>query len=53
MQLRDHVQLDVQILDGGKVIYEEPLSADYMVLMTPGADRWLVRQIQALPSEKQ
>jgi hypothetical protein len=52
MQLRDHVQLDVQILDGGKVIYEEPLSAEYMVLMTPGADRWLVRQIQALPSEK-
>jgi hypothetical protein len=53
MELHDHVQLDVQILDGGKVIYEEPLSAEYVVLMTPGADRWLVRQIQAIASEKQ
>jgi hypothetical protein len=53
MQLRDRAQVDVQVLDGGKVIYEEPLNIEYMVLMTPGADRWLVRQIQALPGEKQ
>jgi hypothetical protein len=53
MELRDHAQVDVQILDGSKVIYEEPLSVEYIVLMTPGADRWLVRQMQALPSEKQ
>jgi hypothetical protein len=52
MQLRDHAQVDVQVLDGSKVIYEEPLNIEYMVLMTPGADRWLVRQIQAVPSEK-
>ena len=53
MQLRDHAQVDVQVLDRGKIIYEEPLNIEYMVLMTPGADRWLVRQIQAVPSEKQ
>jgi hypothetical protein len=53
MELHDHAQVDVQIFDGSKVIYEEPLSMEYIVLMTPGADRWLVRQIQALPSEKQ
>jgi hypothetical protein len=53
MQLRDHAQVNVQVLDGGKIIYEEPLNIEYMVLMTPGADRWLVRQIQAVPSEKQ
>ena len=53
MQLRDHVQIDVQVLDGDKSIYEEPLSIEYMVLMTPGADRWLVRQLQALPSGKE
>ena len=53
MQLRDHAQIDVQVLDGTKVIYEEPLSIEYMVLMTPGADRWLVRQLQAIPGEKQ
>jgi hypothetical protein len=53
MELRDHAQVDVQIFDDGKVIYEEPLSVEYIVLMTPGADRWLVRQIQAVPDEKQ
>ena len=52
MELRDHVQLDMQILDGGKVIYDQPVNAQYMVIMTPGADRWLVRQIQAVNGEK-
>lgn len=52
MELRDHAQLDVQVLDGGKVIYNEPVTADYMVLMTPGADRWLVRQIQTADGKK-
>ena len=52
MELRDHAQFDVQILDGGKVIYEEPINAQFMVLMTPGADRWLVRQLQAMNGEK-
>ncbi|PYV50208.1 MAG: hypothetical protein DMG92_08550 [Acidobacteria bacterium] len=52
MELRDHAQLDMQILDGGKVIYDEPMNAEFTVLMTPGADRWLVRQIQATSGEK-
>jgi hypothetical protein len=52
MELRDHAQLDIQVLDGSKVIYDEPLTAEYMVLMTPGADRWLIRQIQATDGKK-
>jgi len=52
MQLRDRAQFDIQVLDGDKVIYEEPVNADYIVLMTPGADRWMVRQIQATQGEK-
>jgi hypothetical protein len=52
MELRDRAQLDVQILDGSKVLYEEPLNVEYIVLMTPGADRWLVRQIQSVQGEK-
>jgi hypothetical protein len=47
MELRDHAELEVEVLDGDKVIYHEPVTAEYMVLMTPGADRWLVRQMQA------
>ena len=46
MELRDRAELDLQILDGGKVIYDQPLKAEYLVLMTPGADRWLLRDIQ-------
>jgi len=52
MQLRDRAQLDIQVLDGDKIVYEEPVNAEYVVLMTPGADRWMVRQIQATQGEK-
>jgi len=47
MELRDHAELEVEVLDGDKVIYHEPVTEEYMVLMTPGADRWLVREMQA------
>jgi len=52
MELRDRAQLDMQVLDGGKVIYEEPVNLEYVVIMTPGADRWLVRQLQAVEMQK-
>ena len=52
MELRDHAQLDIQVLDGSKVVYEEPVDVNYIVLMTPGADRWLVRQLQAVEPQK-
>lgn len=52
MELRDRAQLDMQVLDGGKVIYEEPVDLNYIVLMTPGADRWLVRHLQAVETQR-
>lgn len=52
MELRDRAQLDMQVLDGGKVIYEEPVDLNYIVLMTPGADRWLVRHLQPVEQGK-
>ena len=52
MQLRDRAQFDLQVLDVNKVIYEEPVNIEYIVLMTPGADRWMVRQMQAIEGEK-
>jgi hypothetical protein len=52
MELRDHAQIDMQVLDGSKVIYEEPVNLDYIVVMTPGADRWLLRQLQAVEPQK-
>jgi hypothetical protein len=47
MQLRDQARLEVQILDGGKLIHSEQISQSYLVLMTPGADRWLVRDLES------
>jgi hypothetical protein len=52
MALRDHAKFDVEVSDGGKVIYQEPVSLEYMVIMTPGADRWLVRDLQASTGAK-
>jgi hypothetical protein len=49
MLLRDHAQLEMQVLDGDKVISREQLNIQYVVMMTPGADRWLVRDLRATP----
>lgn len=45
MQLLDDAQLEIAILDGGKVIHQETVTQTYLVLMTPGADRWFVRSL--------
>src|SRR5437667_4535291 len=47
MELRDRAKLDIEIMDGSKVISQEPVSIEYTVTLTPGADRWLVREWQA------
>lgn len=49
MQLRDHARLEIQVLDGDKVIDRQQVTLEYMVLMTPGADRWLVRDLESTP----
>jgi hypothetical protein len=49
MQLRDQAKLEIQVLDGDKVIDRQQVNMQYMVLMTPGADRWLVRDLESTP----
>lgn len=49
MQLHDTAQVEVQILDGGKVIHSEQLTQQYHVVMTVAEDRWKVRVLQSLP----
>ncbi len=51
MELRDTVQLEVQYLDGGKVIHSERVTGHYVVLMTPAENSWKVRILQEVPSE--
>lgn len=48
IELHDAAEYDYQVLDGGKSIHSEHAVVHYVVLMTPGADRWVVRQIQAV-----
>lgn len=52
MQLRDHASLGIDVMDGDKVIHSEQVNLQYIVLMTPGADRWLVRDLEIVPETK-
>ena len=49
IELHDTAQYHLQILDGSKTIDDQDVTVHYVVLMTPGADRWTVRQLQAVP----
>jgi hypothetical protein len=49
MELHDTAEYQLQILHGGKAIHDEHVVMHYVVLMTPAADRWVVRQLQAVP----
>jgi acyl-CoA-binding protein len=50
MQLRDTAFIETQILDGNSVVYSEDAVVNYIVVMTPAADHWQVRMLQAVPS---
>jgi hypothetical protein len=49
MQLVDDVKMQVQVFDGSRLIDSEDTSHRYIVLMTPGADRWYVRYLEETP----
>jgi hypothetical protein len=49
IELHDTADYDLQIFDGNKTIHNEHVVVHYVVLMTPGADRWVVRQLQSVP----
>jgi hypothetical protein len=49
MELHDTAEYDLQILGDGKIIHDERVVLHFVVLMTPGADRWVIRQLQAVP----
>jgi hypothetical protein len=46
MQLLDQAQLEIQTFDGNKLLDTQSAPHEYMVLMTPGADRWYVRDLE-------
>jgi hypothetical protein len=40
--------LEVRVLDGDKLISTSTSTQKYIVLMTPGSDRWYVRFLQSV-----
>jgi hypothetical protein len=49
VELHDTATYEYQVADGDKTVHDEHATIRYVVLMTPGADRWLIRQLQAVP----
>lgn len=49
IEARDIAQLEMEVLDGGKVVHRESLTQPYLVLFSPAEDRWKVRLLEPLP----
>jgi hypothetical protein len=49
LQLRDTAQVEIQLLDGDKVVHSENANMHFMVLMTPAENSWKVRLLEATP----
>ncbi len=49
IQLSDSADFEVQILDGTKLLHSERTPVKFIVVMTPAADRWMVRLLQDVP----
>jgi hypothetical protein len=45
IELHDTAELDTQLRASGKVIHEDHGVHRYIVLMTPAADRWVIREL--------
>lgn len=50
LQLKDTANLEIQLMDGDKVVSSQPATIFYIVLMTPAENSWKVRDIEAVPS---
>jgi hypothetical protein len=51
VQLADTAQIEVQFLDGDKVVHSEQRTESYTVVMTAAENRWKVRVLQATPGQ--
>ncbi|MGC2108961.1 MAG: hypothetical protein WA655_05550 [Candidatus Korobacteraceae bacterium] len=50
IELQDTAQLEIQLLDGDKVVHSEAATIHYVVLLTASADSWKVRVLEAVPA---
>lgn len=52
MQLQDDADLELQIFDGPRLLHSEKIPGRFLILMTPAADRWMVRLLQDAPASR-
>jgi hypothetical protein len=50
MELHDTAQVQLQLMDGSKVIHTEEATLHYVVLLTAAENSWKVRVLEAVPS---
>ena len=50
MELHDTARLELQVLDGSKVIHSEDATVRYVALLTAAENSWKVRMLEAVPS---
>jgi hypothetical protein len=50
MELHDTARLELQVLDGSKVIHSEDATVRYVTLLTAAENSWKVRVMEAVPS---
>ncbi len=50
IELHDTADLEIQVLDGNTLVHSERVTLHYIGLMTPAADHWEVRLLEAVPS---
>ena len=49
MELHDTARLELQVLDGSKVIHSEDTTVQYVTLLTAAENSWKVRVMEAVP----
>jgi hypothetical protein len=50
MELRDTVQLHIELMDGDRVVHSEEATIHYLVLLTAAENSWKVRVLEAVPA---
>jgi hypothetical protein len=50
MELHDAAQLQLQLMDGDKVVHSEHATVRYVVLLTAAENSWKIRVLEAVPA---
>lgn len=49
MELQDTASLEIQLLDGNKIVHSEQTAVRYVALLTPAENSWKVRVLESVP----